>query len=459
MRSASSSSRNPKSETLTSGAIEEPVPQGVAPAPPRTAVPPRWRTLLLALASIVVAAAFVLLVVTVIAIIAWVVLGAANALPDPDRKWPRLSAWALVAIPAVAILLAFLINRGSEGRTFYAQQRANRRVSLLLLVAMVGLVVALGEAIAASFTFDSYWALVGAGIAVILGLGAAGFAHFSGPGAVLSSTRARQLKQTAKGRERVLLNVVDELSVAANMPPPTVYVIQDESLNAMAVGTKPSNSALALTSGMVARFDREQLQGVVGHELAHIRNLDSRYGVYVAILVGLIALVTDGFLRMVIRAWAEGAFFRGAVFADDDAKGAIAGLAAGITFGIFLLLIAALLRIFAPIASLLVQAATSRQREFLADATAVELTRNPAGLARALGALREDRDPLDFANRGSQHLWFANPIGVGKLTSSRASWFSTHPTLDNRIERLGELYPQLHEVNENARSAGWDPRD
>lgn len=405
------------------------------------------KTLALGLASLVVAAAFVLLVVTVIAIVVWIILGAANALPDPDRQWPRISAWALVALPAVAILLAFLINRGGEGRTFYAQQRANRRVSLLLLVAMVGLVVALGEAIAASFTFDSYGALVGAGIAVILGLGAAAFAHFSGPGAVLSSTKARQVVRPGAGRESALLNVVDELSISANMPPPKVYVIQDASLNALAVGTKPGNAALAVTSGMLDQFDREQLQGVIGHELAHIRNLNSRYGVYVAILVGLVALVTDGFLRMVVRAWAEGAFFRGAAFADDDAKGAIAGLAAGVVFGLFLLLIALVLRVFAPIASLLVQAAVSRQREFLADATSVELTRNPTGLARALAALRDDRDLLDYANRGSQHLWFTNPVDAKRLSGARRSWLATHPDLDSRIYRLGELYPQLEEVS------------
>jgi heat shock protein HtpX len=226
----------------------------------------------------------------------------------------------------------------------------------------------------------------------------------------------------------------------------------------MAVGTKPSNAALAVTSGMLERFDREQLQGVVGHELAHIRNLDSRYGVYVAILVGLVALVTDGFLRMVLRAWAEGVFFKGAD--ADDAKGAFAGLAAGVGFGLFLVLIASLLRVFAPIASLLVQAATSRQREFLADATSVELTRNPAGLARALSALRADSDPLDFANRGSQHLWFTNPVGLGgHFDSARTNWLSTHPSLDARIARLGELYPQLDAVVENARTAGWAPRD
>ncbi len=392
-----------------------------------------------ALAALVVSMAFVLLVITVVAILVWIVLGALNALPDPDRRFPRISAWALVAIPAVALLLAFLITRGGEGRTFYAQQRANRRVSGLLLVAMIGLVVALGEAIAASFTFDAYGALVGAGIASFLGIGAAGFAHFNGARAVLSSARARRVERPAAGREEVLLNVVDELSLAANMAPPQVYLIPDESLNALAVGTKPSNAALAITSGMLDKFDREQLQGVVGHELAHIRNLDSRYGVYVAILVGLVALVTDGFLRMVMGDWSVGVFFRGAD--ADDAKGAIAGLAAGVGFGLFLLLIALLLRIFAPIASLLVQAAVSRQREFLADATSVELTRNPTALARALAALRGDTDHLDFANRGSQHLWFTNPVGASRLSDARTSWLATHPTLDARIERLGELYP------------------
>ena len=103
-----------------------------------------------------------------------------------------------------------------------------------------------------------------------------------------------------------------ELSIAANMPPPAVYVIDDGSINAMAVGTRPDNAAIAVTSGLLRRFDREQLQGVIAHELGHIRNLDTRYGVYVAILVGLVALVTDGFLRMVLRAWKEGVFFRGA---------------------------------------------------------------------------------------------------------------------------------------------------
>ena len=123
----------------------------------------------MAMAAMVVSAAFVLLVLLVLVILAWIVLSAFNLVPDPDRQWPRLSAWAIVAIPIVALLLAFVLTRGGEGRTFYAQQTANKRVSVLLLVAMVGLVVALGEAIAATFTFDAYGALVGAGIAAFLG--------------------------------------------------------------------------------------------------------------------------------------------------------------------------------------------------------------------------------------------------------------------------------------------------
>jgi heat shock protein HtpX len=204
------------------------------------------------------------------------------------------------------------------------------------------------------------------------------------------------------------------------------------------VGTRPGNATIAVTSGALAALDREELQGVIGHELSHIRNLDSRYGVYVAVLVGLVALVTDGFLRIVVEGWRQGVFLRGA--ASDDEKGAIAGLAIGVGAGVFLLLIAAVLRFFAPLASLFVQAAVSRQREYLADATSVELTRNPTGLARALAQIRDNPLPLARVNRGSQHLWFNSPLGA----ADDSGWhlLATHPTLEARIARLSALYPQ-----------------
>jgi heat shock protein HtpX len=375
------------------------------------------------------------LVATVLGTVSWLALSAAGHIPPPDRQWPRLTNVAIAAIPLVAPLLAALLARRGSGGTFHQQQAANRRISVLFIIALVGLLTVLGEVIVASVTFDAYAALGGAGVSALVGLAAAGFAHARGSSLVLSSAGARPASEAA---EPVLVNVVREISIAANMPPPATYVIDDPSVNAMAVGTSRSNGSVAVTRGMLDSFDREQLQGVIGHEIAHIRNLDSRYGVYVAILVGLVALVTDGFLRMVIRAWSEGAFFKGAE-AGDDARGALAGLAAGVGFGLLLLIVALFLRLFAPITALLVQAAVSRQREYLADATSVELTRNPVGLSRALAELRAGGPPLRIRNRGSQHLWFTSPLNPG----DDIGWhmLATHPTPGARIRRLDELFP------------------
>jgi heat shock protein HtpX len=382
-----------------------------------------------------VAVILLALLVAIIGTVVWLALSATTtSIPDPDRKWPRLANIAIVSVPLVALFLGTLLARNIGGATFYQEQATNRRISLLFLLALVGLLTALGEIIVASLTFDADGALIGAGIAALFGLGAAVFAHRRGVDLVLSSARAQPADPF---KDAQLHNVVDEISIAANMPRPRVYVIPDDSANAMAVGTRADNAAVAVTRGMLNRFDREELQGVIGHELAHIRNLDSRYGVYVAILVGMVALVTDGFLRLVLEAWRNGLFFKGAEAADDDWKGALAGLAAGLGFGLFLLLIAGLLKLFAPIAALLVQAAVSRQREYLADATSVELTRNPVGLARALNKLKFEDRPLVIANRGSQHLWFNSPIGGDDDTGWHL--LATHPTLDARIQRLAEL--------------------
>jgi heat shock protein HtpX len=409
---------------------------GVAPSQVALPRQNRSQTLLLSLAAMLAALVFLVLVVIAVAVLVWIVLGLLNALPDPDRKWPRLSAWAIALVPVAALVLAFFVSRRGEGGTFYDQQRTNRWISVLLLVTIIGLLVALGEAIAASVTFNSYWALVGAGLASVLGIGAALYANSRGPDAVLSSARART---PDPAHERVLFDVVRELSIAANMPVPRVAVIDDASINALAVGTNADNATIAVTSGALAALDREELQGVVAHEISHIRNLDSRYGVYVAVLVGLVALVTDGFLRIVVEAWRQGVFLRGVQ--SDDSKGAIAGLAIGVGAGVLLLLIAVVLRVFAPLASLFVQAAVSRQREYLADATSVELTRNPTGLARALAQIRDDPLPLARANRGSQHLWFNSPLGA----EDDSGWhlLATHPTLEARIARLSALYPQV----------------
>ncbi|MCU0506239.1 MAG: M48 family metalloprotease [Chloroflexi bacterium] len=291
---------------------------------------------------------------------------------------PLWAAVLIVVLPFAAFGIASLDSRRAGRRDFRAQQAANRRDSLLLLVALIGVVAATVEVITAAVTFDPGAALVAAGVAAAVGVGAALGADRFGADMILETAGAKQANERQHDR---LLNVVREVSLGANVPPPRVWVIEDGSMNAFATGRDPAHASLAVTSGLLTRLDREELQGVIGHEVGHIRNLDTRYALYVAVLVGLVALVTDGFLRLVIEGWRQGAFIW---TGGDDAKETVAAFVSGILVGLFLLLLAAILRVVAPLFSLLVQAAVSREREYLADATSVELTRNPIGLERAL---------------------------------------------------------------------------
>jgi heat shock protein HtpX len=348
------------------------------------------------------------------------------------RLAERLSWGAFIAIlvlPALAFLLAALGTRRAAGGTFLTQATANRRNSLLLLVTLVGVVAATAELIAVAVTFRAVPALWAAGVATVVGLAAAFCADRFGGDIVLRTASARPADPS---RDQVLLNVVRELSLAAAIPEPAVYVIEDGSQNAFATGRDPAHASVAVTRGLLDRLDREQLQGVIGHELGHVRNLDTRYSLYVAVLVGLVALVTDGFLRTVLEGWRQGAFLWGGD--ADDIKGAVAAFVSGLAVGLVLLAVAVLLRIVAPLFAAMVQAATSREREYLADTTSAELTRNPRGLERALVAIATDTDPLEAANRGTQHLWFRNPVKPGD--DGRIGILATHPSLGARIARL-----------------------
>lgn len=337
----------------------------------------------------------------------------------------------VIVVPIVLFGLASLASHRAAGGTFYAQQTANRRNTVLLLISLVGIVAATVEIITVSVTFDPVPALWAAAIAGLVGLVAALAASRFGSALILESAGAKRADPVS---EAALMNVVRELSLAANIPEPAVYIIEDGSMNAFATGRDPNRASVAVTRGLLDSMDREQLQGVIGHELGHIRNLDTRYALYVAVLVGLVALVTDGFLQVVIEGWRNGAFIW---TGGDDAGSTIAGLAMGLLVGLFLLIVASLLRVFAPFFSALVQASTSREREFLADATSVEFTRNAAGLERALASLAADTDTLEAANRGTQHLWFRNPVKAG--SDRRTSLLSTHPSLAARIDRLRAL--------------------
>ena len=306
--------------------------------------------------------------------------------------------------------------------SFHQQIAANRRNSFLLAGAVVVLLGALG--------FTAGWALFGEpsggllafGLAltfgVIVGLGT----YFAGDAFVLAVSQAHEVDETSAPQ---LHNVVRELSIAANVPMPKVYLIDDTAPNAFATGRDPRHASVAITTGLLQKLDREELQGVIGHEMSHIGNLDIRFTLLVGVMVGAIALLADWFLRIT--------YWGGGRRSDNDRGGGGGAMA-------LIFVLALLLAIVAPLIGRLVQAAVSRTRESLADATSVELTRNPVGLARALRKISDDTEVLEVANRATQHLYFENPIKKHEQRSSNL--FSTHPPVLERINRLRSLSGQ-----------------
>ena len=211
------------------------------------------------------------------------------------------------------------------------------------------------------------------------------------------------------------------MATAANLPMPAVYIIDDTAPNAFATGRDPAHASVAVTTGLLEKLDREELQGVLGHELSHVRNFDIRFSLIVGVMVGAIAILADFFLRFTF--WGGGR-------RSNDREGG--GGAQAIVF-----VIAIVLAILAPILSRFIQLAVNRQREYLADASSVELTRNPYGLERALAKISGDQEVLEVANRGTQHMYFTNPFK--KFETRSSGLMSTHPPILDRINRLREL--------------------
>jgi heat shock protein HtpX len=304
--------------------------------------------------------------------------------------------------------------------TFYDQIAANRRNSLLLALFVIALFGVLGFAIGYAIAGTSSGAVVVMAIAILFGGLAAAGSYFAGDSVVLSVSGAKEVDETSAPQ---LLNVVREMAIAANIPMPKVYLIDDTAPNAFATGRDPKHASVAITTGLLQKLDREELQGVMGHELSHVRNFDIRFSTIVGVLVGSIALMSDFFLRF--------SFFGGNRRSSNDRDSGGGGLQA------IMVVVAIVLSVLAPIAARLVQLAVNRQREYLADASSVQLTRNPYGIERALAKISEDQEVLEVANRATQHMYFTNPI---KKFEARASGlFSTHPATLDRINRLREL--------------------
>jgi len=322
--------------------------------------------------------------------------------------------------------------------TFYQQIRQNKVRSILLVLAIVGILGALGYFVGFFLSGDAAGGLFFVPLAMVLaGLLSVG-AYFSGDALVLGASGARRVSEQDQPQ---LVNVIREMSLAANVPEPKVYLIDDSAPNAFATGRDPNHASVAVTSGLLQKLDREELQGVIGHELAHVANYDIRFSLLVGVLVGSIALLAD----MLARFW----FWGGSTRRGSSRGGGSGGI------GVALVFLGLLVAVLAPIFARLVQMAVNRQREYLADATSVELTRNPYGLERALAKLATDQEPLEVANRATQHLYVVNP--VKKLDRSARGLFSTHPAIVDRINRLRRMtgQPELDEAGIRA-LAGLD---
>jgi heat shock protein HtpX len=327
-----------------------------------------------------------------------------------------------------------MLNRS----TFAAQQSANRRNSILLIVLVTLILGALGFAIGYGTTGAVEGAVGVTTGAIAFGMLLSVGSYFAGDQLVLATSGAREVSQQSAPQ---LMNVVQEMALAAGVPMPKVYIIDDTAPNAFATGRDPNHASVAITTGLLQKLDREELQGVIGHELSHVRNFDIRFALLVAVLVGSIALLADFFLRFTF--WGGGRRGGGD---RDKGSGAIVAI---------VYVIAIVLAIIAPFIARLVQLAVSRQREYLADASSVELTRNPHGLEQALAKIASDKEVLEVANRATQHLYFTNPIK--KFEERSSAMFSTHPAIVDRINRLRQLTgdPPLEQADVQA-LAGLD---
>jgi heat shock protein HtpX len=303
--------------------------------------------------------------------------------------------------------------------TFYSQIAANRRNSVLLAFVLTLLLGVLGFTIGYAISGSTTGAIVATAIAVVIAAVLALGSYFGGDSLVLAASSAHEIQESQAPQ---LFNVVRELTIAADIPMPKVYVIDDTAPNAFATGRDPKHASIAITSGLLEKLDREELQGVIGHELSHVRNYDIRFTLLVGVMVGGIALLADFFLRFTF--WGGGRRSR----SDREGGG-------GLQLIVFV--IAIILAILAPIAARFVQMAVSRQREYLADASSVELTRNPHGLEGALEKIAMDQEVLEAANRATQHLYFTNPIK--KFEARSSSLMATHPPILDRINRLRAL--------------------
>jgi len=298
----------------------------------------------------------------------------------------------------------------------YDQISSNKRRTVLLVFVFFTLIIFIGLIIGLYYG-NNYFGII---LAIIVGTIYFLFSYYGGANAILTMTRA---KEATKPEYTHLINTVEGLSIAAGLPKvPKVYVIEDEALNAFATGRDPDHASVTVTTGLLNKLNRLELEGVIAHELSHIKNYDIRVMMLTSVMVGVTVLLSDFLLRSFL--WGG----KG----DKKEQNQLT----------FILIIAGLvLAILSPIIAQMMQLAVSRKREFLADASGALLTRYPKGLADALRKIKHDPDPLvDTANKATAHLFISTPFRHnGKKSTWFQDLFSTHPNIDERIKRLDEM--------------------
>lgn len=293
----------------------------------------------------------------------------------------------------------------------YDQISTNKFKSAALIAVFVLLVLAVGLV----FGMATDWGPVGLVLALIVAFAMAWGSYWYSDRIVLSMSRARPVDRE---REPYLVNLVEGLSIAAGLPQPKAYVIDDPAPNAFATGRNPANAAIAVTTGLMEKLDRAELEGVVAHELAHIKNYDTLVQTMAAVLAGTVVLLSDWMIRSF---WFGGGRRRSGGDGGGQAQ------------AIFLV-IGIVLAVLAPIFAAMIQMAISRKREYLADSNGALLTRYPPGLASALRKIAGDSNRLTVANKATEALYIYNPLSDygGRMNSL----FNTHPPIEERIKRL-----------------------
>jgi len=298
----------------------------------------------------------------------------------------------------------------------YEQISSNKRKSFFLVLFFLCLIFLMMWA----FEQVTDWGTGGLVLAAVIAVAMTWGSYFYSDKIVLAVSRARPV---TKEEYPHLYNVVDGLAIAAGLPKPRCYVIDDTAPNAFASGRNPKNAVIVVTKGLLQKLNRAELEGVVAHEMAHIKNYDVLVQTLAVVMVGIVALLSDWILRSFF--WGGGRRRR----SSKDSGNA----------GMILVVIALVLAILAPLAAQLLKLAVSRKREFLADANGALLTRYPPGLASALRKLAADKEPLEAANKATAHLYIVNPLKDIKRGGAMNKLFSTHPPIEQRISALENM--------------------